>query len=42
MKDYEKQFIEKKDIYEIDAISGATIAYNQFYEAVVEALNKAR
>jgi len=39
---YAKQFIEKQNLNEIDAVSGATIAYEQFIEAAKEALKQAK
>ena len=38
---YAKQLSAKKDVKEVDAISGATINYNEFKEAVAEALKQA-
>jgi major membrane immunogen (membrane-anchored lipoprotein) len=38
MQSYAQQYQELKDLREVDAISGATIAYNQFVEAVQNAL----
>ncbi|MBQ9156153.1 MAG: FMN-binding protein [Eubacterium sp.] len=40
-KEYAKMLVETGDYHAIDAISGATISYNQFMEAVDEALSKA-
>ncbi|MBR1443681.1 MAG: FMN-binding protein [Firmicutes bacterium] len=39
--EYEKKLKETGDIAEVDAISGATINYNQLNEAVYDALAKA-
>ncbi|MBR1737925.1 MAG: FMN-binding protein [Firmicutes bacterium] len=39
--EYEKMLKERGDIAEVDAISGATINYNQLNEAVYDALGKA-
>lgn len=41
MKDYPKQLKEKKQPELVEAISGATISYDQFNEAVDEALKMA-
>lgn len=38
---YAKQLVSKGDIDEVDAVSGATVNYNEFKEAVAEALKKA-
>jgi major membrane immunogen (membrane-anchored lipoprotein) len=38
MKSYAAQYVENQNLKSVDAISGATIAYNQFVEAVEEAL----
>ncbi|MDR3334498.1 MAG: FMN-binding protein [Treponema sp.] len=42
MEDYVRQYRETWDINKIDAVSGATIAYNQFVEAVEKALAQAK
>ncbi|MDR2633893.1 MAG: FMN-binding protein [Treponema sp.] len=42
MERYAAQYVEVQDLKQLDAISGATIAYNQFIEAVEQALEKAR
>jgi major membrane immunogen (membrane-anchored lipoprotein) len=42
MDSYAKQFIEKQNLNEIDIVSGATIAYEQFIEAAKEALKQAK
>jgi major membrane immunogen (membrane-anchored lipoprotein) len=42
MERYAAQFVEVQDLKKLDAVSGATIAYNQFIEAVEQALEKAR
>ena len=42
MDAYAAQFVETGDIEAVEAISGATIAYNQFTEALSEALEAAR
>jgi major membrane immunogen (membrane-anchored lipoprotein) len=42
MEQYAKEYIAKQELTKIDAVSGATIAYNQFLEAAEEALDKAR
>lgn len=39
--EYVQQYMETKDLDQIDAVSGATISYNQFKEAVSIALQKA-
>jgi major membrane immunogen (membrane-anchored lipoprotein) len=41
MDQYARELIEKQALNKIDAVSGATIAYNQFTEAVVNALEAA-
>ena len=38
---YKEQFIETKDAEQLDAVSGATLSYEQFKEAVDIALQKA-
>ncbi|MDR0876903.1 MAG: FMN-binding protein [Treponema sp.] len=38
METYAAQYVENQSLKSLDAISGATIAYNQFIEAVEEAL----
>ncbi len=38
---YAAQLVEKGDIKEVDAISGATVNYNEFKEAVGDALKQA-
>jgi major membrane immunogen (membrane-anchored lipoprotein) len=40
--EYARQYSEVGDLGKVDAISGATIAFNQFTEAVEAALEKAR
>ena len=40
--EYAKQYAETGDLKEVDAISGATISYNEFKEAVDDALKKAK
>ncbi|MDR3338044.1 MAG: FMN-binding protein [Treponema sp.] len=42
MDQYARDLVEKQALNKIDAVSGATIAYNQFTEAVSEALGKAK
>ncbi|MDR1986746.1 MAG: FMN-binding protein [Treponema sp.] len=42
MEHYAAQYVEVQDLKKIDAVSGATIAYHQFMEAVEQALEKAR
>jgi major membrane immunogen (membrane-anchored lipoprotein) len=42
MAQYARQYQETGDIKKVDAVSGATIAYNQFLEAVENALEKAK
>lgn len=42
MEHYATQYVEVQDLKKVDALSGATIAYNQFIEAVEQALEKAR
>lgn len=39
---YAKQLLEVQKPSKVDAVSGATIAYNQFLEALDEALEKAK
>jgi major membrane immunogen (membrane-anchored lipoprotein) len=41
MEEYARAFSVSGDLKEVDAVSGATIAYNQFNEAVEAALEKA-
>jgi major membrane immunogen (membrane-anchored lipoprotein) len=41
MKRYAEQYAERQDLKAVDAISGATIAHNQFVEAVERALQNA-
>ena len=41
-KEYARQLAEAGELDKVDAISGATINYGQFKEAVQEALKKAR
>jgi major membrane immunogen (membrane-anchored lipoprotein) len=42
MEQYAAQYLETQDLQKLDAVSGATIAYNQFIESVDDALEKAR
>jgi major membrane immunogen (membrane-anchored lipoprotein) len=42
MEQYAKDYVEKQRLKDIDAISGATISYDQFNEAVEYALENAR
>jgi major membrane immunogen (membrane-anchored lipoprotein) len=42
MEQYAREYVEKQRLRDIDAVSGATIAYGQFNEAVEYALEKAR
>jgi major membrane immunogen (membrane-anchored lipoprotein) len=42
MERYAKQFTETGSLAKVDAVSGATIAHNQFVEAAEQALAKAR
>jgi major membrane immunogen (membrane-anchored lipoprotein) len=42
MKRYAQELVEVQRLEEVDAVSGATIAYGQFKEAVEEALAKAK
>ncbi|MDR2797479.1 MAG: FMN-binding protein [Treponema sp.] len=42
MEQYAAQYVEVQDLKKIDAVSGATIAYHQFIEAVEQALEKAQ
>jgi major membrane immunogen (membrane-anchored lipoprotein) len=42
MEQYAREMVEKQEINKIDAVSGATIAYDQFTEAVIEALGTAK
>ena len=41
-KQYAKLLVESGDYHSIDAISGATISYNQFLDAVEDALRQAK
>jgi major membrane immunogen (membrane-anchored lipoprotein) len=38
MDQYARELVEKQELNKIDSVSGATIAYDQFTEAVIEAL----
>lgn len=38
---YAQQLVAKQNVNDVDAISGATVNYNEFKEAVQDALNKA-
>ncbi len=42
MKKYPKLLIETQNIDDVEAVSGATITYKEFKEAVKEALNNAK
>jgi major membrane immunogen (membrane-anchored lipoprotein) len=42
MEQYAREYVEKQRLKDIDAVSGATIAYDQFNEAVGYALEQAR
>jgi major membrane immunogen (membrane-anchored lipoprotein) len=42
MEHYALQYVETQSLKDLDAISGATIAYNQFLEAVENALGEAK
>lgn len=42
MKQYAQQLVETQVVEAVDAISGATISYNQFHEAVGSALDAAK
>lgn len=42
MKEYADKLVEVQKPEEIDAVSGATVAYNQFKEAVSQALDSAK
>ncbi|MDR1956067.1 MAG: FMN-binding protein [Treponema sp.] len=42
MDQYAAQFAEVQDLKRVDAVSGATNSYNQFIEAVEQALEKAK
>lgn len=42
MQQYARQLVEAQKLEDVDAISGATIAYNQFSEAVLDALEEAQ
>jgi major membrane immunogen (membrane-anchored lipoprotein) len=42
MKTYEEQYVQSRSLDQVDIISGATIAYDQFNEAVENALDAAR
>lgn len=39
-KDYSSKLVEVQDIDKVDSVSGATVSYKRFKEAVKEALNK--
>lgn len=39
---YPAKLVETQDVDKIDAVSGATVSYNQFAEAVKKALEKAK
>jgi major membrane immunogen (membrane-anchored lipoprotein) len=41
MEQYARQYVEVQQLSDVDAVSGATIAYNQFIEAVEDALAQA-
>ena len=41
-ENYAQQLAEKGELSKVDAISGATISYNEFKEAVQEALKQAK
>jgi major membrane immunogen (membrane-anchored lipoprotein) len=41
MEAYARQYVSAQDLKAVDAVSGATIAYDQFREAVGEALEQA-
>lgn len=41
MAEYTPRLIEKQDIFQVDAVSGATWAYDNFYKMVSQALRKA-
>ena len=42
MAQYAEQLEEVKKLSDVDVISGATISYNQFVEAVEDALHQAK
>jgi major membrane immunogen (membrane-anchored lipoprotein) len=42
MDTYARSLVEKQKLSRVDAVSGATIAYNQFNEAVLRALEQAK
>jgi major membrane immunogen (membrane-anchored lipoprotein) len=42
MKKYTAEYLKAGNIQDVEAVSGATIAYNQFLEAVEQALEKAK
>ena len=42
MEQYARQYRESGDLQKVNAVSGATIAYDQFLEAVEDALDQAR
>jgi major membrane immunogen (membrane-anchored lipoprotein) len=42
MKKYAAEYLKAGNIQDVEAVSGATIAYNQFLEAVENALEKAK
>jgi major membrane immunogen (membrane-anchored lipoprotein) len=42
MEAYAKAYRETGDLTKVEAVSGATVSYNQFLEAAVEALERAK
>jgi major membrane immunogen (membrane-anchored lipoprotein) len=42
MAQYEREYNQSKDLDAVNAVSGATNSYDQFLEAVEDALGKAR
>jgi major membrane immunogen (membrane-anchored lipoprotein) len=42
MEQYAKEFTETGNLDQVEAVSGATVSYNQFLEAAERALEKAR
>jgi major membrane immunogen (membrane-anchored lipoprotein) len=42
MEQYARQYRESGDLQKVNAVSGATIAYDQFFEAVEQALEQAK
>ena len=42
MKEYAEKLVEVQKLEDVNAISGATIAFDQFQEAVNDALDEAK